>query len=159
MSQHYSDPKRASDPHALPNIEVFHASAGELEIEGSDEPSDPNAKLRAAFVYTLTIEPEDDDPKGHFASGDDVEDRKTVQWIRDELNAGNEWAWFRAKVTATHPDVEGLEGVDYLGACSYTSAEDFKTPGGYYDDMKTQAADELVKKMRAAYDVVAKSER
>lgn len=23
MSQHYSDPKRASDPHALPNVETF----------------------------------------------------------------------------------------------------------------------------------------
>lgn len=27
MSQHYSDPSRESDPHALPNIETFHMSA------------------------------------------------------------------------------------------------------------------------------------
>jgi hypothetical protein len=24
MSQHYSDPNRADDPHALPNIEIWH---------------------------------------------------------------------------------------------------------------------------------------
>lgn len=25
MSQHYSDPSRENDPHALPNVEVFHS--------------------------------------------------------------------------------------------------------------------------------------
>lgn len=29
MSQHYSDPARAQDPHALPNIEVFYVAPGE----------------------------------------------------------------------------------------------------------------------------------
>lgn len=33
MSQHYSDPDRESDPHALPDIETFH-------FDGCD-PSDP----------------------------------------------------------------------------------------------------------------------
>jgi hypothetical protein len=28
MAQHYSDPKRESDPHALPDIEVWHHSCG-----------------------------------------------------------------------------------------------------------------------------------
>lgn len=31
MSQHYSDPARASDPHALPNIEVFYVNEDEGE--------------------------------------------------------------------------------------------------------------------------------
>ncbi len=30
MSQHYSDPSRESDPHALPNVEVFYMSAADL---------------------------------------------------------------------------------------------------------------------------------
>jgi hypothetical protein len=30
MSQAYSDPKRASDPHALPNAEVFHLAASDF---------------------------------------------------------------------------------------------------------------------------------
>ena len=29
MSQHYSDPSRENDPHALPNIEVFQLTARE----------------------------------------------------------------------------------------------------------------------------------
>jgi hypothetical protein len=30
MSQAYSDPTRADDPHALPNVEVFHMSRADL---------------------------------------------------------------------------------------------------------------------------------
>jgi hypothetical protein len=35
MSQHYSNPDRASDPHALPNIEVFQLTA--TEVAGMDD--------------------------------------------------------------------------------------------------------------------------
>jgi len=31
MSQHYSDPARAKDPHALPDIEVFYVSQENIE--------------------------------------------------------------------------------------------------------------------------------
>jgi hypothetical protein len=37
---------------------------------------------------------------------------------------------------------EGFEGHDYLGCCSYLSEEDFKN-GGYWEDMKQQALDDL----------------
>lgn len=30
MSQHYSDPARENDPHALPDIEVFHMTASDF---------------------------------------------------------------------------------------------------------------------------------
>ena len=30
MPQHYSDPKRESDPHALPDLEVFHLTASDF---------------------------------------------------------------------------------------------------------------------------------
>lgn len=36
--QAYSDPRRTSDPHALPDIEVFHATGGEL---GRDDDGNP----------------------------------------------------------------------------------------------------------------------
>jgi hypothetical protein len=35
MSQHYSDPERENDDHALPNIEVFELTA--REVAGRDE--------------------------------------------------------------------------------------------------------------------------
>jgi hypothetical protein len=36
MGQEYSDPKRASDPHALPDIEVFQLSAREVAERDED---------------------------------------------------------------------------------------------------------------------------
>ncbi len=35
MSQHYSDPSRAEVDTALPDVEVFYADAGEIEIDPS----------------------------------------------------------------------------------------------------------------------------
>jgi hypothetical protein len=36
MSQHYSDPSRENDPHALPDIEVFEASIVHIECRCGD---------------------------------------------------------------------------------------------------------------------------
>lgn len=35
LSQAYSDPKRADDPHALPDVEVFQLTAGEIAVSGA----------------------------------------------------------------------------------------------------------------------------
>lgn len=32
MSQHYSDPRRADDPHALPNVETFYHTHAKREL-------------------------------------------------------------------------------------------------------------------------------
>lgn len=40
MSQQYSDPKRASDPHALPNIEVFYVSPKEAAQNAAQSTDD-----------------------------------------------------------------------------------------------------------------------
>jgi hypothetical protein len=37
MSQHYSDPSRESDPHALPDLEVFQMTAEEVVTSGQYE--------------------------------------------------------------------------------------------------------------------------
>ena len=57
-----------------------------------------------------------------------------------EASQWNEWAWCCAKVTARYGS---FEGTDYLGGCSYKSAADFMTPGGYYADMVAAALDDL----------------
>ena len=94
-------------------------------------------------TYELECLPEYDAPEGHFASGDDEDDKATCQWIRDELAAGNPWAWCCAKVTARYKGIDGIEGASYLGGCSYRSEEDFRQPGDYFDDMKADAAADL----------------
>jgi hypothetical protein len=66
MSQHYSDPRRANDPHALPNIEVFYAEAGELEIDGAEEPSEAGWYWWACFPGCVP----DGEACGPFASAE-----------------------------------------------------------------------------------------
>lgn len=84
-----------------------------------------------------------------LASGDADEDRKQEQWVRDQLDAGNEWAWCCAHVRVTYEvAIKGqafparIEGNDYLGCCSYVSEADFRE-GGYFDDMVSEALDDL----------------
>jgi hypothetical protein len=90
--------------------------------------------------YTLTLEPEYMEVRGNaMASGDDAEDRKVEDAILRELE-WNPWAWCCMKVTASW---RRIEGVDYLGGCSYKDEKEFKQPGGYWDDMKAQALEDL----------------
>lgn len=94
--------------------------------------------------YELYREEEDREP--------DFEDPRDNKWIRDQLSRGNEWAWFSAHVVAewTAPDGEKFQGDDYLGGCSYRSKKDFMAKGGYYDDMKSEAYDDLIRTIQHA---------
>lgn len=96
--------------------------------------------------YDFDVEQDSDDPAGNFASGDDAQDAETLQWIRDELDSGNVWAWCCVRVTAKWTDRDDVEheGFDSVGGCSYASERDFKRPGSYYDDMKHEAFRDLI---------------
>jgi hypothetical protein len=62
MSQHYSDPGRANDPHALPDIEVFYAD---------DLPPDENGFASPPGWYWWVCLPgclPDSDPFGPYES-------------------------------------------------------------------------------------------
>ena len=68
--QTYSDPSRASDPHALPDVEVFHVdlmlASLELATRGPDE-----VRMDVAGWYWWTCLPgclPDSDPFGPFAT-------------------------------------------------------------------------------------------
>jgi hypothetical protein len=88
------------------------------------------AKL--ATVNLASIEPETISPKEHF---DDPED---AQWVIDQLERGNEWAWCDATVTAEYDD---LTGRATLGACSYKSESDFRKH--CLPDVASEALDDL----------------
>lgn len=92
------------------------------------------AALRAKATFSFVRHDEDQDPDGAFS------DPADAAWVREQLRAGNGWAWFVAEVRATFG---GLTGRDTLGACSYRSEDDFLAPGGYYDDMCTEAINDL----------------
>lgn len=67
--QIYSNPKRASDPHALPDIEVYCITASDVanfqpENEGADPPPEPGWYWWACFPGCLP----DGEPIGPFAT-------------------------------------------------------------------------------------------
>jgi hypothetical protein len=77
------------------------------------------------------------------------------QQIREQLEAGNEWAWCRVMVIvrpwwSAASDQGSYQGEAHLGGCSYQSEEDFKKDN-YYDDMKQEALDDLNEQIKDAW--------
>ncbi len=99
-------------------------------------------RIAKEATIVLSCEPETDRIEGNCSAIDPVTDRQTEKWIRDQLEAGNEWAWCMVRVRAFW---KGLEANDYLGCCSYLGEADFRTPGGYFDDMVSNTIDELTR--------------
>lgn len=68
MAQHYSDPTRENDPHALPNVETFYMTAAEIAeaewVDGEDDPKAPGWYYWFCFPGCLP----DGDPVGPFAT-------------------------------------------------------------------------------------------
>jgi len=69
MSQAYSDPKRESDPHALPDVEVFYVSAEEARernegVQDHEDRYEPGWYWWSCFPGCLP----DSDPIGPFAT-------------------------------------------------------------------------------------------
>jgi hypothetical protein len=77
---------------------------------------------------------EADPPEDFFAQNTEEEDRKSCVDIRDRLEC-SEWAWFCAEVKVS---IEGISESDFLGACSYSSEEDFRACP-YFRDMVEEA--------------------
>lgn len=98
--------------------------------------------------FTLSCEPEHIPIEGNCSAIDEETDKANEQMIREQLENGNEWAWCSVKVTARY---KGVEGVDYLGGCSYKSKEDFMKDG-YYLDMKKVAFADLIESLNSLRD-------
>lgn len=95
---------------------------------------------------TFEIEPmfEHEPIEGNaMASGDEAVDKEAEDWIRDQLDSDNVWAWCTVEVRAIWTAPNGAYwGSAVLGCCSYRSREDFMK-SGYYTDMKKEALDDL----------------
>lgn len=87
--------------------------------------------------YWIEIEPEETPVEGNaMASGDDEADRAYEQEILERFDAGDTWAWCTVIVHARLGDAIGTAA---LGCCSYADEDDFKAPGGYYEDLCAEA--------------------
>jgi hypothetical protein len=62
VSQVYSDPSREADPHALPNVEVFYAKAGEWQDFETSERNEAGWYWWPCFPGCLP----DGEPSGPF---------------------------------------------------------------------------------------------
>lgn len=80
--------------------------------------------------YSVKIEQEEMDYRGNCSAVDEETDRTTEEWIRSELARGNvaAWCWVRvvAEVAGAPREVDGFEGSDSLGGCSYRSMEELE---------------------------------
>ena len=83
-----------------------------------------------------------------IVSGDDKFDRIQENKVIGRLNRGDRWAWCLVRVVARF---RGLEGQAFLGGCSYRNEQDF-IDGGYFDDMKREAFDDLMNQVQDIVD-------
>jgi hypothetical protein len=89
------------------------------------------------------------------ASGDDDFDREVGQNILCQLQQGDVWAWAAVTVIVAWGSFDSRA---YLGCCSYADEEDFKQPGGYFDDMVAEALDELNRTISETYQEIKNRE-
>ena len=113
-----------------------------LTIFGGEELPWEWGLAMAESTFMLTAEADHIPVRGNaIASGDDDYDRKVENEILERLDAGDVWAWASVEVSANCNRC-GEPMSEYLGACSYANADDFRV-GGYYVDM----CDELARRM------------
>lgn len=95
---------------------------------------------------------EEDIPfKGNCSAIDDETDAEQEQWIRDQLDRGNEWAWCYVRVVAKLSTFCGFAG---LGGCSYRSRKDFESDA--YEDLKQEALEDLKRDILTARERITR---
>lgn len=76
-----------------------------------------------------------------------------IRPVMDDLEVnGNPWAWCCVVVEAA---LEGFKGYATLGGCSYASEEAFRQ-GGYFEDMRDEALNNLREQIEAREAAIAK---
>ena len=104
---------------------------------------------REEVAIHLKADPECIPVEGNaMASGDDAFDRQIEEEILAHLEQGDIWTWAAVTVTVSWGP---FSASDHLGCCSYAHEEDFRQPGGYFDDMVDDALVELNKILLDAY--------
>lgn len=71
MPQYFSDPSRETETYALPDVEVFHATAGELWDGTDDRGDEPNDEGWYYWTCLPGCMP-DSDPFGPFRSEEEA---------------------------------------------------------------------------------------
>lgn len=115
----------------------------------------PERKYPEDVEFILEVEQDDTPVRGNaLASGDESIDKACEDEILERLARGDVWAWAHVTVKARVRDDDDvgnlarrIVGRDDLSGCSYKSEAEFKTDD-VYGDMKAQAFDDLVDRLR-----------
>lgn len=113
-----------------------------------------HSEIIDGITYTLEIEEDVTPLRGNVsASGDAQADGEAEDEVRTRLCEGNLWAWCVVTVTASMEDSgEKFEGQETLSNCSYRDSGEFMQEGGYYQDMRQEAAARLALELVHAVD-------
>lgn len=109
--------------------------------------------MSTKIQITLTTEPEDDTPEhSERVTGSAPGYAKAVRKVMK--TAEGRWGWCNAKVEAktTHKDREFV-ATNWLGNCSYYSAQDFVENSGYFEQMVKEAVADLCLQLKKADNV------
>jgi hypothetical protein len=109
--------------------------------------------MKLEIVFDVVAEQDDMPVRGNaMVSGDTAVDKEAEDEILRRLDQGDIWAWAFVTVTARLmvDGVEFAEGGYYLGGCNYKNEGAFYRPGGYFDDMKGRAREELFAQLERA---------
>lgn len=100
--------------------------------------------MRIEVNFDYEVEPEDD-----TSFRDEFDDPETVDWIREQLLSGNEYAWCRLEVKCRFEFIDDGKGgtgwtleeteSEYLGGCSYSSRQSLMSDDGYVPQMRNEA--------------------
>ena len=104
---------------------------------------------REETTIRLDAEPEHIPVEGNaIASDDDAFDQEIERNILSRLHQDDIWAWAAVTVTVSWGP---FAASNHLGCCSYVDEDDFRQPGGYFDDMVDEALEELNEIILDAY--------
>lgn len=87
-----------------------------------------------------------------MASGNDRTDRALEDAILARLDRDDIWAWAAVTVTANW---QGIEGSAHLGCCCYLDEHDFRECSGYFDDLASEALEEIVERVHHIVQALA----
>lgn len=117
-------------------------------IKNIQSVSEINELEKMGVEIDFTPENEDVSPS------DNMDDQEMINYVIEQYNAGNEAAWFCAKVEVKF---RGIEGTDYLGCCSYGSFKEFQSDeSGYYVDMINQCIDQINSDIESNNELIQK---
>jgi hypothetical protein len=108
--------------------------------------------------FDVVVRGEDMPYEGNCSAIDDDTDREQEQWVRDQLDVGNDLAWCWVQVIARPRDARlaRFEGTDSLGGVSCVDQKDLDGVVEAHA-MKSEALDDLNRQLEQAREALCGS--